>query len=449
LAGVVESRKEDALEMSEGSPLVLSRAEARGLMLAAQGLLKAPGGPPSLGTVQRQIERLGVVQIDTISVVARSQYLVLWSRLGPYSPKHLDSLLSPRRAIMEYWSHAASIVPMADYPYYRSEMLRRESAEWKWIRGWAEEHPDVLRETLHAIRERGPLASSDFERDPDRDRTGPWDWYGPKASRRALEILWTTGELMIAGRRGGQKLYDLRERVLAQAFPGAVPTDDALPSAEERRRYLALRTLRALGIVTPSWLWDYFRLPAGVGKRADGLRMLQDFVAEGLARPAIVEGLDEPAFVDAALPLVSLRPRRTTLLSPFDSLIWHRPRARTLFDYDVCFEAYVPPHKRRFGYYCLAILHRGRLVGRVDPKMDRAARRLIVRAVHLEPGVKVDDDLLIGLVDALQDLARFLGGDTAVVSADPRGQEGMGKALSTLLGTGDAGAESSAAIPVE
>jgi uncharacterized protein YcaQ len=437
--------------MGDGSPFALSRAEARGLMLAAQDLLKTPNGPYGMAAVQRQIERLGVVQIDTISVVERSQYLVLWSRLGSYSPKHLDALLSPRRAIMEYWSHAASIVPMADYPYYRSEMLRRESAEWKWVRGWAEEHPEVLRQTLHAIRERGPMASSDFERDPETDRTGPWDWYGPKASRRALEILWTTGELMIAGRRGGQKLYDLRERVLAQAFHGAPPGDAALPSPEERRRYLALRTLRALGIVTPSWLWDYFRLPAtaDAGKRAGGLLMLQSFVAEGLARPAVVEGLDEPAFVDAALPLVSVRPRRTTLLSPFDSLIWHRARARTLFDYDVCFEAYVPPHKRRFGYYCLAILHRGRLVGRVDPKMDRTARRLIVRAVHLEPGVKVDDGLLVGLVGALQDLACFLGGDSVVVGADPRGQAGMGKALSALLGTGDAGVESPAISPIE
>ncbi|MGH2345687.1 MAG: winged helix-turn-helix domain-containing protein, partial [Chloroflexota bacterium] len=418
-------------------------------MLAAQGLLKMPSGSPSLGAVQRQIERLGVVQIDTISVVERSQYLVLWSRLGSYNPKHLDSLLSPRRAIMEYWSHAASIVPMVDYPYYRSDMLRPESHLWRWDRAWAEEHPEVVRETLNAVRERGPLASSDFDRDPSRGRTEPWDWHGPKESRRALEVLWITGEVMIAGRRGGQKLYDLRERVLAKAFRGAPPSDEALPSPEERRRHLTLRTLRALGIVTPGWLWDYFRLPAppNGGKRAGGLALLQGFVDEGLARPVIVEGLDEPAFLDASLPLVAARPRRTTLLSPFDSLIWHRPRARALFDYDVCFEAYVQPHKRRFGYYCLAILHRGRLVGRIDPKMDRAARTLIVRAVHLESGVKVDDGLVVGLVGALLDLAHFLGGDTAVMSADPRGHAGLATALSTVLGTGPAGGESPVTNP--
>ena len=421
--------------MSDGGPLALSRAEARGLMLAAQGLLKTPAGVPGPLALQRQIERLGAVQIDTISVVERSQYLVLWSRLGPYNPAHLDALLSPRRAVMEYWSHAASIVPMADYRYYRPDMLRRGAHLWTGDQEWADEHPEVLRETLAAIQTRGPLASADFERDPSRGRTGPWDWHGPKDSRRALEILWTTGELMIAGRRGGQKLYDLRERVLARAFRDGAPADNALPDPEERRRYLALRTVRALGVITPSWLWDYFRLPAPPGstKRAGGLAILQSFVEQGLVRPATIEGIEEPAFVDAALPLTAVRPRRTVLLSPFDSLIWHRSRARGLFDYDVCFEAYVPPPKRRYGYYCLAILHRGRLVGRIDPKMDRAGRRLIARGLHLEPGVRLDESLLTGLAGTLRDLARFLGGDTVAVGANHHGHAELGQAISAFL----------------
>lgn len=420
--------------MNAGSTIALSRAEARGLMLAAQGLLKTPMGTPGPLAIQRQIARLGAVQIDTISVVERSQYLVLWSRLGPYDPRHFDALLSPRRTIMEYWSHAASIVPMADYRYYRPSMLRHGAHLWKGDRIWADEHPEVLCETLAAIRDRGPLASADFERNPSRERTGPWDWHGPKESRRALEILWTTGDIMIAGRRGGQKLYDLRERVLARAFRGAVPTDETLPDPAERHRYLALRTLRALGVVTPSWLWDYFRLsPPTGGTRTAALALLREFVDQGLARPASVEGLEEPAFLDAALPLVAVRPRRTTLLSPFDSLIWHRPRARALFDYEVCFEAYVPPPKRRYGYYCLAILHRGRLVGRVDPKMDRAARQLIARAIHLEPGTQVDDGLLAGLAGALRDLARFLGADTVVVGENHNGHAPLRAALLPLL----------------
>ncbi len=407
----------------------LSIAEARGLMLAAQGLLDPPPVAPGPDEARAAIERLGVLQIDTISVVERTQYLVLWSRLGPYPRDALDELLYPRRETFEYWSHAASIVPMADYRYYRPKMLRHHEHIWSGNRQWLEQNPTVLRETLEAIRERGPLGSADFERPPDKERTGPWDWFGPKDSRRALEILWTMGDLMVHSRRAGQKVYDLRERVLAEAFGGDIPPDDDLPSPDEVTRYFARRTLRALGIVTPSWLWDYFRLspPEGArSKRVAALALLNRLREEGEVVQATVDGLGEPAFVTRAalLDLERLRsgvtPERTTLLSPFDSLIWDRARARTLFDYEVCFEAYVPPPKRRYGYYCLSILHRGRLVGRLDPKMDRATGRLIVRAVYLEPGVAVDDSLLDGVAGALRSLARFLGADTVIVErADP------------------------------
>ncbi len=406
----------------------LSREEARGVMLAAQGLLDPPPVAPTVEDVMAAIERLGVVQIDTISVVERTQYLVLWSRLGPYNPALLDELLYPQRAVFEYWSHAASIIPMEDYRYYRPRMLRHRDHMWRGDQEWLEQHPDALADTLRAIRERGPLASADFERPPDARRSGPWDWHGPKESRRALEVAWTMGELMVHSRRNGQKRYDLRERVLAEAFGSAVPGDDALPDAAARQRYLVRRTVHALGMVVPSWLWDYFRLkPAeGTATARAATGALQEVQREGLVVPAAVEGLREPAVIArSALPVLERlrageRPQRTTLLSPFDSLIWHRARARALFDYEVCFEAYVPPPRRRYGYYCLAILHRGRLVGRVDPKMDRAARRLIVRTAHLEPGVAPDEPLLQGLAGALRDLARFLGADEITVErSDP------------------------------
>ncbi len=404
--------------------------EARGLMLSAQGLLDPPAAAPGPDAALAAIERLGALQIDTISVVERTQYLVLWSRLGPYPREALDGLLYPGRETFEYWSHAASIVPMADYRFYRPKMLRHHDHMWSGNRQWLHENPTVLRETLEAIRERGPLSSADFERPPDKERTGPWDWFGPKDSRRALEILWTMGDLMVHSRRAGQKVYDLRERVLAETFGGDIPPDDDLPSPDEVTCYFARRTLQALGIVTPSWLWDYFRLsPPAEGapsKRVAALALLNRLREEGEVVQAAVDGLGEPAFVArAALPdLERLRsgvtPRRTTLLSPFDSLIWDRARARALFGYEVCFEAYVPPPKRRYGYYCLSILHQGRLVGRLDPKMDRATRRLIVRALYLEPGGAVDDSLLDGMAGALRSLARFLGADTVIVErADP------------------------------
>src|SRR5258706_4720181 len=417
---------------SEPAPLRLSIEEARIVALAAQGLLHPPAGDVTLDDLHAMIERLGVLQVDTISVVERTQYLVLWSRLGAYDPVLLDALLHPHRRVFEYWSHAASIVPMSDYSYYRHEMLRRgEDRMWLGLKQWMRERPEVVRETLEAIRTRGPLASAEFERDPAGVRTNPWDWYGPKESRRALDVLWTLGDLMVHSRRAGQKVYDLRERVLAEAFADGIPMDDALPTGEETQRHFVRRTVRALGIITPGWLWDYFRLgwPYGAAghngarttKRSGAVAALHQLAREGLVVPATVEGLREPAFVDVER-LADLEWGRaggkstyTTPLTPFDSLIWDRKRAQELFDYTVAFEAYIVPEKRRYGYYSLAILHQGRLAGRLDPKMGPQTRQLLVRAVFLEPGVAPDDALLDGVAGSLRELARFLGARTITV----------------------------------
>ncbi len=246
--------------------LALTLEEARGLALAAQRL-DAPGAwaPPGAATVAEDvaglIETLGVVQIDTISVVARSQYLVLWSRLGAYERGLLDGLLHPGRAIFEYWSHAASILPMSDYQWYREDMrLAHERHMWGSVREWMVGNPTIIADTLERVRVNGPMASADFERPDDGRRVQAWDWFGPKDSRRALDVLWTTGDLMVHSRRAGQKVYDVRERVLAEAFGEAAPDDSTLPSAQERLNYFARRTVRALGVITPSWLWDYFRM---------------------------------------------------------------------------------------------------------------------------------------------------------------------------------------------
>jgi uncharacterized protein YcaQ len=418
--------------MTRSGALRLSREEARGLMLAAQGLLDPPPPSPGLSHLRAIVDRLGALQVDTISVVERSQYLVPWSRLGPYDPAQLDALLYPHRDTFEYWSHAASIVPMADYVYYRRRMQRAADSMWAGNRDWMARNPDLLQQTLQTVRARGPVASADFERPDDDRRAQAWDWYGVKESRRALQILWTLGDLMVHSRRAGQKVYDLREHVLADAFGDAIPTDADLPSEEAYLDHFARRTVQALGVVAPSWLMDYFRLPPpaeGAGTRRGAAAALLDALAgAGVVVPATVEGLREPVYVaQERLPdLRRLRagdaPARTTLLSPFDSLIWDRARTRTLFDYEVCFEAYVVPEKRRYGYYCLAILHRGRLVGRLDPKMDRSERRLLVRAVYLEPGVVADDTLLDGLAQALRELGRFLGADAyGVERSEPEG----------------------------
>jgi uncharacterized protein YcaQ len=418
---------------------ILSLEEARGVMLAAQGLLDPPPPNPGSDDVRALVERLGVLQIDTINVVRRTQYLVLWSRLGVYDDALLDELLNPRRAIFEYWSHAASIVPMSDYPHYRAVMLRTAEGQlWEDYQRWRAEHPDVIRQTLEAIRTRGPLGSADFERPANAKRAERWDWYGPKESRVALDLLWMTGEIMVHSRRAGQKVYDLRERILAETYGDTVPSDEDLPTPEESLRHFVRRTACALGIVTPSWLWDYYRLRSykllapkdGAGRvpatRAAAKHALEALAREGEVIAVTVDGLPERAYLAAErLPdLERIRSgathERTTLLSPFDSLIWDRLRARQLFGHEVVFEAYIVPEKRRYGYYSLAILHRGQIVGRLDPKMDRATGQLLIRGVYLEPGLAVDAPLMDGLTGALHDLARFLGATSlAVERAEP------------------------------
>lgn len=407
--------------------LSLSIDEARAMMLAAQGLLDAPTARPTQADVLMMIERLGVVQVDTINVARRSQYLVLWSRLGAFDESFFDSLLYPKRAIFEYWCHAASVLPMSDYPMYRAMMVDAERLLYDDYRHWVEEHPEIVATTMAAIRERGPLASADFERPNDGRRAKAWDWYGLKETRVALEVLWTLGDLMVHSRRGGQKVYDLRERVELEVSGAPLNgrMNGHIAPQEERIGVFTWRTLEALGVVLPSWLFDYFRMvwPRSVtrGGKTRAQQLLEAQVASGNAVRAEIEGIREPAYlsrdrlIDLERLRAGMRPQRTVFLSPFDSLIWDRARARTLFGYEVVFEAYVVPEKRRYGYYSLAILHQGRLVGRLDPKMDRETGVLIVRALFLEPGVAVDAALVDGIAGALRDLGRFLGAQTITV----------------------------------
>ena len=426
------AQRKQTSEYADEQPVTalhLSIEEARALTVAAQGLLDPPPAKPTRDDVLAMIERLGVVQIDTINVVRRSQYLVLWSRLGAYDETHFDNLLYPDRAIFEYWCHAASILPMSDYPLYRAMMDGADRLLYDDYRHWADEHPEIVATTVNAIRARGPLASADFERPNDGRRAKAWDWYGLKETRVALEVLWTLGDLMVHSRRGGQKVYDLREHVEREMAERGLPghLNGHVAPEEERIAYFIRRTLEALGVVLPSWLFDYFRMvwPRTLtrGGNPQARRLLEAQVAAGHAVRVEIEGIREAAYLSTAR-LADLerlragaRPQRTTLLSPFDNLLWDRSRARarTLFDFEVLLETYVVPEKRRYGYYTLAILHQGRLVGRLDPKMARDTGTLIVRALFLEPGVQVDAALVDGIAGALRDLARFLGAATITV----------------------------------
>jgi len=403
----------------------LSRDEARELAVAAQGLSQPDCQPATAADALQTVRMLGCVQIDTIHVVARSQYLVLWSRLGHYDSSWLDDLLHPDRQVFEYWAHAASLIPTELYPYFRRRMQRYAGADvtdgpgWSGY-GWAVDNAHLLDEIRGAIRQRGPLGSMHFDA-PQRDTPLPsWSWWGGKPANRGLDFLWSAGELGIQRRVRFQRIYDLTERL----YPEWHSAD--LPDPDEERRVLADRALRAMGITLPRWLNDYFRTKWGVrGHAGPGpTAVLDDLVQHGRAFPVEVDGFGTAYVAAEAEGLLQAvrrgaRAERVTLLSPFDNLIWDRRRTRELFDFDYMLECYTPAAKRRYGYFTLPILFGGRLVGRVEPKVHRRERVLTLRSVHLEPGAPSLRALADGLRPALRSFAEFNGADTIQVENAP------------------------------
>jgi len=339
---------------------------------------------------------MGVLQIDSISVVARSPYLVLWSRIGAYDSIWLDELLA-EGAIFEYWSHAACFVPIEDYGLYRRLMLDRSDK----TRVWMEAHPDALEHVMGHIRKEGPVRSAEFAR-TDGKAGGWWEW---KPEKRALEHLFAAGELMISHRENFHRVYDLRERVLANALP--TWEDTLAPTEHEVRRALALKAVRALGVAVARWVPDYFRTP-----KRGAASLLEELADDGSLLRAGIE--DESAYVHPenarlAEEVLSGRQRSsvTTLLSPFDPVVWDRARASELFGFDYKIEVYTPAARRRYGYYSLPILRDGALVGRLDAKAHRKEGLFEVRAAHLEPDVPVSDELVASLAGALRACASW------------------------------------------
>ena len=335
-----------------------SRTAARALLLATQGLGVPRERHAAKGDVLESVRRMGVLQIDSIAVVARSPYLVLWSRLGSYEPRWLDELLS-EGALFEYWSHAASLIPIEDYGLYRRLML--EGSEKS--RAWFSTHPEEVRRVLACVREGGPVRSAEFAR-ADGRAGGWWEW---KPEKRALEHLFAAGEIMISRHAPNfHRVYDLRERVLERALPGW--EDTHAPSHQEVQRALALKAVWALGVAVARWVPDYFRTP----KR--GIAGLLDELADkGVLLRTRIEGWEEPAYVhpdnaELAEAVISgeLRPSLTTLLSPFDPVVWDRARASELFGFEYRIEVYTSAARRRYGYYSLPILHHGALRGCAD-----------------------------------------------------------------------------------
>jgi uncharacterized protein YcaQ len=374
---------------------VLTIQQARNLHLAAQGLLRPPRGRATRRRLLVAIEGMQLLQIDTIHVVARSPYLVLFSRLGAYPQQWLENALACGD-VFECWAHEACFAPIADYALHRHGTNPRDH-HWAYRRALRmhREERDSMDRLLAHVRDNGPVKSSDFE----REQKGPAGWWGWKDEKRWLEAWFALGELMILRRENFQRVYDLTERVLDSI---GMQEPEALDPAEIRRAQM-LRAVRALGVTQVRWVADYFRS----GKRLSDADM-QPLVDAGELVRVAVKGWAAGGYVHrdhASLLEQALRGRlratHTTLLSPFDPVVWDRERASAMFGFDYTIECYTPQPKRRYGYFVLPILRRGRLVGRLDAKAHREDGTFEVKKLFLEPGVKVEDGLIDDVADAI------------------------------------------------
>lgn len=372
--------------MSSAAPVRLSQAQARRIALAAQGFAdpRPEPGQATMRHLQRVIDRVQVVQIDSVNVLSRSHYLPFFSRLGPYDRALLDRARdrAPRR-LVEYWAHEASLIPPQTWPLLDFRMQRALSDSWGGMQRVARQHPELVEAVRDEVVRRGPMTSrqleSALEHDlpRERDQWG-WNW---SLVKNALEHLFWSGQITSAGRTMQfERRYAALERVLPRDV-AALAVEPALrPPHDVAFRELMLLAARAHGVGTEQCLRDYFRLKPEQARPA-----LASLVAEGRLVPATIEGWKRPAYLDPG----ARRPRRVeaqALLSPFDSLIWQRDRTAALFGFDYRLEIYVPAHLRVHGYYVLPFLYRESLVARCDLKADRAAGVLRVNAVHWEPG---------------------------------------------------------------
>ncbi len=376
--------------------LQFSIQTARRLACFAQGLIQRPNRPATPSVVKDTITHLGMLQIDTINVVARAPFFALFSRLGEYEISWVNQLLEERQ-IFEYWAHAACFLPIEDYPLHRRLML--ENFRHPNYQRWYEAHKLEVDAVLEHIRQHGAVKSADFERKDGR-KGGWWDW---KIEKDALEYWLVQGEVMITRRVNFQRVYDLRERVL--------PNWDDRQASDLGTVFETLveKSIGALGFALESWVGDYFRLPKKIIETT-----LSTLVHKNRLMPVQVDGWPEKAW---ALPEVweafqaELRtnpnPAYTTLLTPFDSLICDRARTRRLFDFDFTIECYLPAAKRKFGYFNLPILHNGNLIGRLDAKAHRAQGRFEIKSIHLEEGVEITASLSNSLAEALKSCANW------------------------------------------
>jgi hypothetical protein len=322
--------------------------------------------------VRRVLGHVGLIQIDSVNVLVRSQEMPLFSRLGPHRRDLLPAMVDDGE-LFEYWGHEASLLPTELFPLFRWRMdaAGAKAAGWNGLIRLANERPDYVEAVYEEVRERGLLSAAELD-DPG-DKSGPW--WGWRHGKQALEYLFWSGRLSARRRPSFERTYDVTERLIPPAW-----FDAPVPTKADAHKELLVRAAVSMGVATASDLADYFRLNVPTSRP-----LVAELVDEGRLLPATVEGWKHPAFVhpDAATPR---RIDARALLSPFDSLVWERSRTERLFDFTYRLEIYTPQPKRVYGYYVLPFLLGDALVARVDLKAERALGALRVRGAFLEPG---------------------------------------------------------------
>src|SRR5213594_2239197 len=391
------------------------------LFLERQNLARPHATRLTAPRLLRFVQDVGGIQLDSINVLDRAHYLTVWSRFGPYDRVWLDRQVYRRRLLFEYWAHAACLVPASDFAWWRRAMLDYRGRHTGWS-GWLRRNAKMIKTVRETVQANGPMGNGDFE----GRRPAGGGWWSWRPVQHALHHLWMTGALTIHSRQHFQKRYDLLERALPEAL-GIEPV-----TAVEFQRWHLERSLRAMGAATELDLARYLTFPRfQPGVRRAALReMLErgeitEIELEGSGGRWLALASDLPALVRAGrAPALA---HGTTLLSPFDSLMWYRDRVARLFGFDYRIEVYTPEPKRVHGYYTLPILHHGHLIGRVDAKSHRADRKLEVRHVHFEPwfasaGALPDgidrldrDEALGGVAQAMGSLRIFVGADEVAI----------------------------------
>jgi uncharacterized protein len=398
--------------LSKKPEIAVSLQSVRRLAIAKQNIAEKPKGKVDSEKILQVVRDLGCLQLDPISVVAPSHQVVLWSRLGKYDLSELDKLLWKEKTLFEYWAHTASIVLTEDYPLYYTMMK-----EWPdtppvgpiWrprIKKWARKNVKVRDYVLHELKTKGPRLSRQFEK--SSTKKGSWGWGSWNDVSRMLQHLFWRGEVMVVGRQGKQKVWGLTDEFL----PGWAEKKE-LPDEEVEYR-AAQRSLKSLGVATKSQVkfhflrWRYPNLKSTLEK-LEAESKVERVRPDGWGNPKETYYLhkDDISLLDR---IESGRwSPRTTLLSPFDNLICDRQRTEELFGFNFRIGIYTPKAKRTHGYYVLPILYGDRLIGRVDPFMERKQRRFVVNAVHAEKEAPRDKQTAAALANAMKDLGAFIG----------------------------------------